>query len=301
MSDSDSYRIVSAEITVLVDDYSGFTRLLAEHGFSALVSILYSDGTVFRVLLDSGSSGSVLIKNASSLGVSLESVDVIALSHRHYDHSGGLSKLIATVGSKPVIAHPDVLRPCYSKSRGFTRFDVGMPPAVKRSLQRLELVLTKKPTELAPGVWFLGEVDRYYDSNYAIKNFRTTSGEAIVDELLLDDTAIAVSLGEKAIVIAGCSHSGIANIVRQAKRLTGAREIVVLGGFHLVSADSETISRVVEELVHEGVVDVYAGHCTGLRGEARLLERFGDRMTKIHSGYRLRIEQPMESRLLRGS
>ncbi|MEM2207699.1 MAG: MBL fold metallo-hydrolase [Sulfolobales archaeon] len=289
MTSSDSLQVVGVEVAVLVDDYSGFTKFLAEHGFSVLVSVLYGGERVFRVLVDTGSSGGVLLKNASSLGVSLESVDIIVLSHRHYDHSGGLAKLVKAVGSKPVVAHPDVLKPCYSKSHGFTRFDVGLPPAVRRSLQRLELVLAKEPLELAPGVWFLGEVDRYYDNKYAIKNFKTISGGVIVDEPLLDDTAVVVSLGERVIVVAGCSHSGVANIVKQARRLTGAKEVVVLGGFHLANADPETIAKVVEELVYEGVVNVYAGHCTGLRGEAKLLERFGDKMTKIHAGYRLRV------------
>lgn len=282
-------KIVGVEVVVLVDDYSGFTELLAEHGFSALVSVLYEDGREFKVLLDTGPSGRVLFENASSLGIDLGSVDVVVLSHRHYDHSGGLADLAKTAEGKPVVAHPDALKPCYVRSRGFTRFNVGLPPAVRSSLQRLELVLAKGPLELAPGVWFMGEINRHYDNSYAVKDFKTISEGILVDELLLDDTAIAVAIGERAFVVAGCSHSGIANIVRQAKKLTGARGIDVLGGLHLATADTKTIARVVEDLANEGVVHVYAGHCTGLRGEAKLLEKFDDRTSKIHSGYRVRV------------
>lgn len=281
-------RVVSVEVVVLVDDYSGFTRLLAEHGFSALVSVSYEDDRVFKVILDTGSSGKVLLENASSLGEDLKFVDVIVLSHRHYDHSGGLARLVRVAGGRPVIAHPDLLKPCYSKSRGFTRFNVGLSPMVRSSLQKFELVLAKEPLELVPGVWFLGEIERHYDNSYAVRDFKTVYDGVLVDEPLLDDTAIAVSIDEKAIVIAGCSHSGIANIVRQARKLTGAKEIAVLGGFHMAAADTETVARVVEDLVNEGVLSVYAGHCTGLRGEAKLLEKFGDRMVKIHAGYRLK-------------
>ena len=110
------------------------------------------------------------------------------------------------------------------------------------------------------------------------------------DESMLDDTGIAVKLGNRVLVVVGCSHSGVQNIVRQARKLTGASEVIVLGGFHLVSADQADVERVVKELLGEGVVEVHAGHCTGLAGEVELMSKLGKRFHKIHGGYYLTIE-----------
>jgi len=131
--------------------------------------------------------------------------------------------------------------------------------------------------EVSTGVWFLGEIERQYDNNYAVKGFETLRDGALVDDEMLDDTGLAVKIGDRALVIAGCSHSGISNIARKTRILTGASELIVLGGFHLVHAASEDIKRIIEELRAEGVVEVHTGHCTGLRGEAMLLEAYGDK------------------------
>lgn len=277
---------LAVEVLVLVDDYSGFSRLLGEHGFSALITVRYEGGRDYNVLLDTGASGRVLLENASRLGIDLGKVDAVVLSHRHYDHTGGLPSISHLLSGKPLVAHPDVLKPCYSDSEGFKRFNVGLTSEARRSLGGFEAVLAKTPFELAPGLWFLGEVERRYDNTYAVKGFMTLSEGGLAEEPMLDDTGIAVKVGGRVVVVAGCSHSGIQNIARRARLLTNAGEVVAMGGFHLAAADEETLNRVAEELEAEAVTEVHAGHCTGFRGEAELLKRYGERMHKIHSGYK---------------
>lgn len=283
-------RVVKAEVLVLVDDYSGFTKLLGEHGFSTLITIKYESGREYNVLLDVGESGRVLVKNASRLNVDLSRVDVLVLSHRHHDHSGGLPSITEPLTGKPLIAHPAITKPCYADSSGFKRFDVGLTLRARKALHEFELVFVRSSLELAPDFWFLGEIERHYNNEYAVREFKTLENGELVDELMLDDTGVAVRVGNKAAVVAGCSHSGIQNIARQARKITKVEELIVIGGFHLANANEETLKRVVEELVDEGVVEIHTGHCTGLKGEAELLSKYRDRMRKLHSGYRIEIK-----------
>jgi len=280
----------SVEITILVEEYAGFTELLAEHGFSALVSLKYDDGTTYKLLLDVGRTDRVLLENAKALGVDLEDVEVVVLSHRHHDHTGGLPKLVDFLRGRPLIAHPAITRPCFDVSRGFTRFDVGLPLGTKRALNEFEVIMVKRPFELAPSAFFLGEIERFYDNSYAVKNFRTVVNEEIVEEPMHDDSGLALKVGNRVVVLAGCSHSGISNIVRQAKRVTGADKAIVVGGLHLITADENALRDVVDQMLNEGVEEVYVGHCTGLKGEAKLVEKLGNKMHKIHTGYKVEIK-----------
>jgi len=279
----------SVEITILVEECAGFTELLAEHGFSALVSLKYDDGEVYKLLLDVGRTGRVLLENAKTLGLNLGDVKVVVLSHRHHDHAGGLPKLVDPLKGRPLIAHPEITKLCFDVSQGFTKFDVGLPPEAKKALNEFEVVMVKRHLELAPNAFFLGEIDRFYDSSYAVKNFRTVVDGEVVEEPMHDDTGLAIRVGDKVVVLAGCSHSGAPNVIRQAKRVAEAKRVIFVGGLHLIAAEDDVVEEVVDQMLSEGVEEAHVGHCTGLRGEAKLLERLGSRMHKIHSGYRLRV------------
>ncbi|AKG39297.1 beta-lactamase [Infirmifilum uzonense] len=284
MSKSD---IVSVKILVLVDDYAGFTNLLAEHGLSIMASIEYRDGTMYKILFDTGQSGEVLLKNMQKLSLNPSEFDAIVLSHRHYDHTGGLVRLLESTGSKPVIAHPDIEKPNYADRGGFKKFNLGFTRQDIEALRmRGELVLSRKPLELAPNVWFLGEIPRVYDNSYAVKGFLTLEGGEIVPDQMLDDTGVAIKLGNKAVVLAGCSHSGISNIAAQAKRLTGVEELSIIGGLHTASATDSEVERIASELKALGVSELHAGHCTGFNGIRVFHRIYGEKLRIIHSGYR---------------
>ncbi|WP_440059074.1 MBL fold metallo-hydrolase [Thermogladius sp. 4427co] len=274
-------------VLILVDDYSGFQAgLLAEHGFSVLIEVEYDNSTVKRILFDTGGSGRVLLSNSEALGIDLRKVDAIVLSHGHWDHTGGITALSDIARGRLLIAHPDILKPCYSTGEKGIRY-IGLSKEARNALETVfHAMLVRNPLEIFSGIWFLGEVERFYDNSYAIRGFKTIQDGVLIDNPMLDDTGLAINVGDYAIVLAGCSHSGVSNIVRQARRVTGRSRIVLIGGFHLAGSEPPTIERVVKELVSEGVEYVYPGHCTGLRAEAKLLDTYGDRMEKIYSGFR---------------
>lgn len=291
-------RAVSARLVFLADDYAGYEvrGLLGQHGLSVYIEVVDSDGVVHRVLFDTGQYADGVIHNARLLGVELNGVKAVALSHNHYDHTGGLLGVLKAIGHRvPVIAHPDVFKPSIYIRGNNIRLNIGIP-YTRRELEEAgaDFILVRSPMEVAPGVYFLGEIDRVHPELAPVLkgNYTLSSDGELVQHELRDDTGVAIAIeGLGTVAIGGCSHSGIVNIAEQAARVTGMNVFAVMGGFHLVSASRETISRVVEELKKMGVEEVHTGHCTGLVAEYAFLEAFGDRFRKIHSGYTVEFKK----------
>ncbi len=282
--------VKSLRITVLAEDYAGYEvkKLYAQHGLSILLEISLGS-IVKRVLFDTGQDGSAVIHNAEVLGIDLGDLDAIVLSHSHYDHSGGLLEILKIVRKKPVplIAHPDIAKPCiYLGPEGLV--DVGLPYALHQAeeLGAKPLLITHH-LEIFPGVVFLGEVPRHRrDLVSEIPNLYTIESGKLVTHRMLDDTGLVIDVENYGPVLTtGCSHSGVVNMVIHARNVLGKPVRAVVGGLHLVDADEERINEVIEALKNEGVEEVYAGHCTGLRAEYALLKSFGNGFRRIHTGF----------------
>jgi len=280
------------ELTVINDDYSGFTRLLASHGLSLHLRI-YSDGGVDDVLFDVGPSNYVLKFNVRRLGLDLGNAKVVVLSHRHYDHTGGLGYVVRRVselGRQPVVvAHPWIFQPCIYVGEDKQEFDKGMPYS-RDELSRLgsRFILTRNPLQVSHSTFYLGEVTQYVDVSKYRKGFYTvlSDGELVPDELP-DDSGLAIRVeGLGVIVVSGCSHSGIVNIVRQAAKLLNDNIYAVVGGFHMMKYSDDDIRDVVRVFKDLGVEEVYTGHCTGLNAERVLSEAYLSKFHKIHSGFK---------------
>ena len=289
-------KAVAAKLVFLADDYAGYEarRLLGQHGLSVYVEVTDSEGKHHKVLFDTGQYGKAILHNAELLGVDLRGVDAIVLSHNHYDHTGGLLDVLKYVGKKvPVVAHPLTLRPSFHVKDGKVR-NVGVPFS-REELESAgaDFVLVKSPREVVPRVYFLGEVER--DPGVPVADLpgaRTLSDDGkLVKHPMLDDTGIAVDVeGVGLVIVSGCGHSGIVNIVKQALKAVGSKPAYAMGGFHLLSLREEEIADVISSLKELGVKEVHAGHCTGLRAECMMLRDFGERFKKLHSGYTVEIK-----------
>lgn len=277
-------------VHVLADDYAGYEvrGLYAQHGLSLLLE-LYVDGVRRVVLFDAAQDGYAVIHNAKLMKLDVGGIDAIVLSHSHYDHTGGAPDIVEQVGKKPVpiIAHPDIARPAVHVAKRWIR-DVGLPYRLEVLEERgAKLLLLSRPLEIASGVVFLGEVPRYRPELAApVTNLYTIEDGKLVPHGVRDDTGLAVDVkGYGVVLVAGCSHSGVVNMVAHAKRILGKSVRAVVGGLHLVSANRDTIERVLEALRGEGVEELYLGHCTGLEAEYLAMERYGDRFARIHTGF----------------
>ncbi|NJF24611.1 MBL fold metallo-hydrolase [Thermococcus sp. Bubb.Bath] len=244
-------------ITILFENHAGWRKgLIGYHGFSALI-----EHNGYRVLVDTGTDGKVLLNNMQELGVNPDSIDALFLTHGHYDHTGGMAELLKA-RSEPldVYAHPEI----FARRIALTpkRREIGIP-FTREELESLGAVfhLSERPQEFLPGFISSGEVERKtWDRavGYLVKNGRE------VRDPVKDDIALILDLGEEIAVITGCGHSGILNIAGHAVRLTGKPIRALIGGFHLRGANEGLLRDAVEGLKKLNVKALYAGHCTGI-------------------------------------
>jgi len=282
---------MSVDITILIDDYAGYEvrGLVGEHGLSVLIEVKH-DSWTDSILFDVGQTGEAVLHNSSRLGIDISRVSTIALSHRHYDHTGGLLKVLQAIGKRvSVVAHPEIFTPQVYVTEKRVSLDLG-PPFTKRDVESAGAspVLVRDMLRIAPGIYFLGEISRSPGFEGEIQGFYSLKNGRLIPDEMLDDTAIAIDLGKKGlVVVTGCSHSGIVNIVKHAIDKIGKPVFSIIGGLHLVNTNVERIEEVINGLVELGVEEVHVGHCTGLEAECRLKSRFRNKFRKIHSGYKV--------------
>lgn len=282
----------SLRVTVLMDDYAGGdSGLLSQHGASYLLEAGYAKdrGSGRTILFDTSQSADPVLGNMAALGKDPQDIDLIFLSHCHYDHTSGLVGILKASNRcrVPVVGHPSIFRPSYSVKPALR--PVGMGPGSSPEEIREaggELILTSEPLPLMPGVISTGEITRRVEleSSPTISLQTIEEGKQITDQMA-DDTSLVLIMPEGLVIITGCSHAGIISIIETAIRLTGVKKIAaVIGGFHLIDAEDERIDKTVDYLAGLDVGLVYTGHCSGLKAEGRLLESLQDRFKKLRTG-----------------
>ena len=273
------------KITALVVDDAGYdTELWGEFGLSLLVEA-ERHGAELRLLVDTGLTSKPLLHNMKLLDVDPSKIEYIFLTHCHYDHTGGLGGVTEkTRKGVEIVAHPEIFRRCYVVRQNM-RY-IGVPERSSRSTVEANggsWLLSREPFAFMPGVMTTGEVQRV-TSYEPLENVHIEVDEEMVQDPELDDVSLIVNVaGRGLVIISGCSHAGIVNIMKQARRITGVEEIIgVIGGFHLRVANEEQLSKTVDEL--DAAETVCAGHCTGFEAMKRISDRMGERFTLLQCG-----------------
>lgn len=267
-------------ITVLAENTAQSRDLLAEHGLAYWIE---ANGR--HILFDTG-QGHVLRQNASKLGIDLEAVEIVALSHGHYDHTGGLRPLLEVARPRCFVAHPDIFGPKFVRQASGEFADVGMQGLGETEIgEYFESVnLTKEPLEITPGVTFSGEIAR----TTALED---TGGAFFADAVgarsdpLNDDAALILDTTDGLVLLLGCAHSGVVNTLFHAQVLFGNRRIhAVIGGMHLQNALEERLDATLRALRVNAVSLIAAGHCTGWKACARFSTELGDHFRPLAVG-----------------
>lgn len=264
-----------ARVTILYDAFGKDPSVRKDWGFSALVEV---GGK--RILFDTGNNAEVFVANAKAKGVDFNTLDFVVQSHRHADHLAGLAEVLK-VNPKVKIYGPKEGFGVYGSSlpSSFYRKNESLPPeqryydgkppeALKfgTAWRDANIEVIDKTTEIAPGVWLI----------------------ALVSDLPgtkeLKELSLAINTPEGVVVVVGCSHPGIENIIEAASAIN-PKIHYVLGGFHLVNAPDETIATVAASLRDKWKVEnVAPGHCTGEPTFAGLREAFGERYVYAGAG-----------------
>jgi 7,8-dihydropterin-6-yl-methyl-4-(beta-D-ribofuranosyl)aminobenzene 5'-phosphate synthase len=270
--------------------------LMAEHGFSALVTVRRGGATT-SVLFDTGLSPDAMVTNSDRLGVDLTGVHAVVLSHGHFDHAGGLAGLAGRLGARrlPMVLHPLVWTRRRLVLQGGGADD--MPTLSKRALagEGFEVIERRQPSVLLDGsVLITGEIDRTTDFEHGMPpaHQRWSGSDWEPDPLVLDDQALVVLVrGKGLVVVTGCGHAGAVNIVRHALRLTGVRRLhALLGGLHLNGEFfAPSIGPTVQAITELAPDMVVPGHCTGWRAQHTLASALPDSWVQGSSGTRYRL------------
>ncbi|MGD9238458.1 MAG: MBL fold metallo-hydrolase [Desulfobacterales bacterium] len=254
--------------------------LLAEHGLSLLVRV-QRDAEKHTILFDTGYNSMSVLHNMEQLAVDLNEMEAIVLSHAHMDHTGSLYPILEKISDPiPLVIHPDAfLSPRFIEEKDGTkrRFPRTL---VREELSQcnVTLVESKNPTPIVDEtILVTGEVERTTAFEKGMPNALIERDGSLQRDPVTDDQALVMNLKEKGlVVISGCSHAGIVNTVRYAKKLTGIEKVhAVLGGFHLSGPFYEKIlGQTIDQLKALSPAVVVPMHCTGRKAMDQFAREF---------------------------
>jgi len=285
-------KVDELKVYTLAEDYAGYNSpFWAQHGISFLIEVRIND-IKRRILFDTGSYAEPILFNMKLLNINPKTIDMIILSHSHFDHTGGLLGIMKEINKEiPIFAHPNIFKVSFAIEPEFMY--AGIPPLRGGSKEEIERlggiwILSKDPIQLMPGVFTLGEITKEekveFEKKVTIGLYRLEEGRIIPDNVE-DEIGLAVNTRKGLVIIVGCSHPGIVSMIQKAIKISGINKVyAVIGGFHLIDAEDKRIKRTVSAIKELGVKKVYTGHCTGLRAEKAFADEFGKDFEKLHSG-----------------
>ena len=251
------------KLTVLAENTASH-GFIAEHGLSYLIE--YDNKTI---LFDTGYSD-VFLQNAKKLNIDIETVNTIVLSHGHWDHCGGLRYL----KNKTLICHPKAFIKRFRKIGNIPLENIFSAKDIEN---KFNLITSASPYYINENMIFLGEIPRINTFENQPSTYITETGE---NDNVIDDSALVINDKDGIIVITGCSHSGICNIIDYAKKVTQNNKVkAVIGGFHLKQNNSR-LKKTIEYFKKEKINHIYPSHCTELPALAAFHFEFNTKAVK---------------------
>jgi 7,8-dihydropterin-6-yl-methyl-4-(beta-D-ribofuranosyl)aminobenzene 5'-phosphate synthase len=279
---------MKTRITILCENLIGQRVGLGEHGFSAFIETAQGN-----YLFDTGGGRSV-VSNSLTLNKDLKSIRKIFLSHGHYDHTGGLPEVLSLRGNVDVHAHPHVFldRMATLKENGKeTKRFVGIPYK-KSYLESLgaNFITNSDFVEVEKGMFLTGEVPRKTSFEKPDPRLFSEIDGKPEPDLFLDDQSLIIESQKGLVLVLGCAHSGMINIINHVIDKTGRSNFyAILGGTHLDFLTPEQLEQTINALNQLEIGRIGVSHCTGMRAACRLHLEFADRYSYGYVGSVLEI------------
>lgn len=262
----------------MIENTSGHQKCLFEHGLS-----FYIETHHHKLLVDTGASDAFL-ENAKILNIDLMKVDTVILSHGHYDHAGGIMAFSRVNPNAEIYMHKQAGDAYYHKSKTVEKY-IGIDPAIL-SLPQLRKIEGNYIIDEELSI-FTGVTGRtlWPEGNQILK---VKKNHQFIQDQFDHEQYLVLTEGKKYILVSGCAHNGILNILDRFYEIYGTNPDIVISGFHMMKkrytdTDKVLIRQTAERLRHTKTI-FYTGHCTGELPYQILKEQMGDQIIYIHSG-----------------
>ncbi len=270
---------MSLKITTLIENSAGEHHgLHSEHGLSFFI-----EKDDLKVLFDTGQTG-FFIKNAEQLGIDLTSLNYVVLSHGHYDHSGGLRSLAQLTTTFKLVLGQGFFEKKYGSNNNSheylgNNFDENFLAEKNISYQ----YTTRKNTKLAPGINILTNFPRLHADETINPRFKILKDKTFIQDPFTDELLLAIDSPKGLIVLLGCSHPGMKNMLDFTKDTLKKPIHAILGGTHLVEATTASLKESISYLQRNDLKIIGVSHCTG-QAAIDQLAIVGDRFFHNHTG-----------------
>ena len=264
---------MTTKITILCENSVGMGfGGIGEHGFACFIETDHGN-----YLFDTG-QGLGIIQNAMLLKKDLASIKAIMISHGHYDHTAGLPMVLRQRGQVPVYAHPEIfIEHFWNEPRRF----IGIP--YRRSFLEsmgADFHFSRELTEIGPGLFLTGEIPRNtsYEKGDPSLVAVTPEGQEIWPDPISDDLSLVIDSAKGLIVIMGCAHAGMVNILNYVmEKFSRDRIYAVIGGTHMGFSGDQQFAETLKVIDRYQIEKLGASHCTGLEKSALLYARMPER------------------------
>jgi 7,8-dihydropterin-6-yl-methyl-4-(beta-D-ribofuranosyl)aminobenzene 5'-phosphate synthase len=271
-SQSAPAQIHALKVTLLSTMLVGNITGVGEWGFSALIE---ADG--HRVLLDTGARPDTVLQNARDLKIDLSDVKEVILTHNHWDHVGGLMTLRKEVMKRnpSALSVVHVARGIFY-SRPAQQGEENQMIALKKEYEATggKFIEHQAAAEIFPGAWLTGPVPRKYPEHNWSSTGKVQTPAGLVEDTIPEDQSLVLNTPEGLVVVTGCGHAGIINILTFAREQFPNQPVqAVVGGLHLFPATDEQLNWTADKLKEFKVANLMGAHCTGIEAVYRIRER----------------------------
>ena len=267
------------KIKTLVENSAISKEYKSKHGLS-----LYIETAKHKILFDLGQDG-LFVENAKKMGVDIADIDTVIISHGHKDHGGGLKHLLSLNDKAKIYVRKDAFDKHFIKVLGL-KIGVGLDEKLKANNR---IIFTDETTVIDDELMLFSNVEMgEYRSDSNGKLYAKTGNEIALDNFSHEQNLI-IKDEDRVVLVSGCSHAGIENILKRAEQLVDGQVDAVVGGFHLYNPptrkyeEDERIEKVANAL-GEFSCHYYTCHCTGIKAFDKMKTRLGSRLDYLHTG-----------------